>query len=281
MGCVWLGIAGLEFPASKAQPAALYVTFTICAGIFLLWLLHLVLLPMTGRLIILVTLLAISGSAAAQSFDFQLKLADSLFQQKKYTESLKVYEEIYKQKASSPAMLLKMAFVEEGLGHTARSLFYLDNYYQLTRDDRALEKMEETATAFQLRGYAITPLDRFLMVITAWRIPLIAFLAIGTLVFALSAWFTKEKALAGFIVVVQFFFAAALLFMINLDFKPNTGIVSRAPLYIMSGPSSGADVVAIIGDGHKLDIEGKEDVWVKITWEGKDGWVKESGIMKM
>lgn len=236
---------------------------------------------MTVRLLTLLALFAISGAAAAQSFDFRLKLADSLFLQKKYTESLKVYEEIYQQKAYSSAMLLKMAFVEEGLGHTARSLFYLDTYYQLTRDDRALEKMEETATAFQLHGYAITPLDRFLMVLKIWRIPLIAFLAVGTLIFALSAWFTKEKALGGFIVVVQFFFAAALLFMINLDLKQDTGIVSKAPLYIMSGPSSGADVVAIIGDGHKLDIEGRQDVWVRINWDGKEGWVKESGIMKM
>jgi tetratricopeptide (TPR) repeat protein len=234
---------------------------------------------MTNKLIILLTLFAIGGSAAAQSFDFQLKLADSLFQQKKFTESLKVYEEIYQQNAYSPAMLLKMAYVEEGLGHKARSLFYLDTYYQLTRDDRALEKMEETANAFQLRGYDITPFDRFLMFLTVWRIPLIAFLAAGTLIFALSGWFSKERSLAGFIVVVQFFFAAALLFLINLDLKQDTGIVSRAPLYIMSGPSSGADVVAVIGDGHKLDIDDREDVWVKVKWGGKEGWVKESGIM--
>jgi SH3-like domain-containing protein len=72
-----------------------------------------------------------------------------------------------------------------------------------------------------------------------------------------------------------------LLFVINMDLKQDSGIVSQAPLYIMSGPSSGADVVAIIGNGHKLDIEGREDVWLKINWEGNEGWVKESGLMKM
>jgi hypothetical protein len=236
---------------------------------------------MTGRLIILLTLFVISERAAAQSFDFQLRLADSLFQQKKFTESLKVYEEIYRQNAYTPAMLLKMAYVEEGLGHTARTLYYINNYYLLTRDERAREKMEETAAAFQLQGYTITPFDRFLMFLTTWRIPLIGFLAVGTLLFGLSAWRTKERALAGFIVVVQFFFAAALAFMINIDLTENSGIVSKSPIYIMSGPSSGADVVAVIGDGHKVDIEGKKDVWVKITWAGKEGWVKESGLMRM
>jgi hypothetical protein len=234
------------------------------------------------KFVLAVILAATLGqNSLAQSFDFQLKLADSLFQQKKFTESLAVYEQIYAQKAYSPAMLLKMAYVEEGLGHTARTLYYLDTYYSLTRDDRALEKMEETATAFQLRGYDISPLDRFLMFLTIWRIPVLAFLAMGTIVFGLGAWFTKEKALAGFIVVVQFFFAGALLFVINMDTRDDTGIVSKSPLYIMSGPSSGAHVVAIIGDGHKLDIEGREDVWLKINWEGKEGWVKESGMMRM
>jgi hypothetical protein len=238
---------------------------------------------MRGKLLLGVAaiVLGCSSTIEGQSFDFQLKLADSLFQQKKFTESLAVYEQIYAQKAYSPAMLLKMAYVEEGLGHTARSLYYLDTYYSITRDERALEKMEETATAFQLRGYDITPLDRFLMFLTAWRIPVLAFLAIGTLGFGMAAWFSREKALAGFIVVVQFFFALALLFVINMDLKQDSGIVSQAPLYIMSGPSSGADVVAIIGNGHKLDIEGREDVWLKINWEGNEGWVKESGLMKM
>jgi hypothetical protein len=232
---------------------------------------------------ILAAVLAIAstGFSGAQSFDFQLKLADSLFQQKKFTESLKVYEEIYRQNAYTPAMLLKMAYVEEGLGHTARTLYYLDTYYLLTRDDRAREKMEETAAAFRLQGYTITPLDRFLMLLTVWRVPLIAFLAAGTLLFGISAWRTKEKALAGFIVVVQFFFAAALVYMININLTENSAIVSQSPIYIMSGPSSGANVVAIIGDGHKIEIEGKKDVWVKITWEGKEGWVKETAMMRM
>src|SRR5690349_20257780 len=89
-------------------------------------------------------LLLTSAWVSAQSFDFQLELADSLFMEKKFTQSLEVYRQIYDQGAYSPAMLLKMAYVEEGLGHTARSLYYLDKYYLMSRDDRALEKMEET-----------------------------------------------------------------------------------------------------------------------------------------
>jgi hypothetical protein len=216
-----------------------------------------------------------------QSFDFRLKMADSLFYQKKYTESLELYKQIFDQKAYTPAMLLKMAYVEEGLGQTAMSLYYLNIYYRLTRDERALEKMEETATAFQLKGYEITPLDRFLMFLTIYRFPAIGFLALGTLLFGISAFRQQGKDMQWFVVVVQFVFAAALLFLINIDLRQDAGIISKSPVYVMSGPSSGSKVVAIIGDGHRLDVEDTEDVWVKVLWEGREGWVKESALLRL
>lgn len=240
-------------------------------------------MPMAGKLLALFVLIGLfySPVAGAQTYNFRLKMADSLFYQRKYTQSLELYKGIFDEKAYSPAMLLKMAYVEEGLGHTALSLYYLNTYYQLTRNEKALEKMEETATAFQLRGYEITPLDRFLMFLTVYRLQVIGFLAMGTLLFGIAAFRAKGKDMQWFIVVVQFVFAAALLFMVNIDLSQDTGIVSKSPVYVMSGPSSGAKVVAIIGDGHRLHVEDTEDVWVKITWDGKDGWVKESTLLRL
>lgn len=232
------------------------------------------------KLIILAGLIW-SASAHGQSYDFRLKMADSLFNQRKYTQSLKIYEEIFSQQAYSPAMLLRMAYVEEGLGNTSMSLYYLNNYYQLTRDEKALEKMEQTANAFQLKGYEITPFDRFRMFLLVYRLPVIGVLALGTLMFGIGAWLTRQKEMSRFIVVLQFVFAGALLFMVNIDLRKDAGIVSKSPVYIMSGPSSGAKVVAIIGDGHKLAVEDRNDVWVKVVWEGKTGWVRESTLMTL
>jgi hypothetical protein len=238
---------------------------------------------MAGKLFVLIALAGLLNSSIAegQSFDFRLKMADSLFYQKKYTESLDLYQQIFEQKAYTPAMLLKMAYVEEALGQTAQSLYYLNIYYQLTHDERALEKMEETATAFQLKGYEITPLDRFLMFLTIYRLPAIGVLALGVLLFGISAFRTRGKDMQWFIVVVQFVFAAALLFLINIDLRQDAGIISKSPVYIMSGPSSGSKVIAIIGNGHRLDVEDTEDVWVKVFWDGKEGWVKESALLKL
>jgi hypothetical protein len=222
-----------------------------------------------------------SPMAEAESFDFRLKLADSLFNQRKFTQSLAIYKEIFDQKSYSPAMLLRMAYVEEGLGHTALSLYYLNVYYQATRNEQALEKMEETANALQLKGYEITPFDRFLLVLAAYRLPVIGFLALGTILFGISVFRQHGKDMQWFIVVVQFVFGAMLLFFINIDLRQDAGIVSKAPVYVMSGPSSGAKVVAIIGNGHRLEIDDKEDVWVKVSWEGREGWVREGCLLRL
>jgi hypothetical protein len=238
---------------------------------------------MAGKFFKLLVLLGLlcPPVASAQSYDFRLKMADSLFSQRKFTQSLELYKGIFDEKAYSPAMLLKMSYVEEGLGHTAMSLYYLNTYYEVTRNEKALEKMEQTANAFQLKGYDITPFDRFLMFLTVYRLPVIGFLALGTLLFGISAFRATGKDMQWFIVVVQFVFAGALIFMINIDLQKDTGIISKSPVYVMSGPSSGAKVIAVIGDGHRLAVEDREDVWLKVKWEGKDGWVKESTMLRL
>ncbi len=60
-------------------------------------------------------LVFISQSSYGQGVTNKLNQADSLFQEKKYTESLDIYEDIVTaNKKASPAMLLRMAYIYEG-----------------------------------------------------------------------------------------------------------------------------------------------------------------------
>ena len=97
--------------------------------------------------------LAISHSAPAQTSGFRLKTADSLFQAKRYTQSLEHYEEILRQRQYSPAMLLKMAYIHEGLNNIGSAMYYLNLYYIATADETVVDKMDELATKFDLEGY--------------------------------------------------------------------------------------------------------------------------------
>ena len=64
----------------------------------------------------------ISQSTQGQNNYSLLDHADSLFLRKKIIQSNKTYEELfYKQGEYTPRMLLKMAYINEGLGNQAKS----------------------------------------------------------------------------------------------------------------------------------------------------------------
>ena len=98
----------------------------------------------------------------AQISGFRLQQADSLYVEKKYTQSLEHYQTILRQDQYSPAMLLKMAYIEEGLNHIGPALYYLNLYYVPTNDKTVLTKMEEVATRYNLEGYESSDADQAL-----------------------------------------------------------------------------------------------------------------------
>ncbi|MBK7650109.1 MAG: hypothetical protein IPJ20_04215 [Flammeovirgaceae bacterium] len=53
---------------------------------------------------------------------------------------------LYESGRYTPAMLLKMAYIQEGLGRISQSIYYLQLYYKATNDEQALSKIEELAT---------------------------------------------------------------------------------------------------------------------------------------
>jgi hypothetical protein len=66
--------------------------------------------------------------------------ADSLFRSKKYTESKSIYSEITTTGKASPSLLLKLAYIDEGLGDYVQALFHLNNYYSMTSNQQALDR---------------------------------------------------------------------------------------------------------------------------------------------
>lgn len=226
-------------------------------------------------------LLFVAGSdTQAQSLNYHLSKADSLFRQKRYTQSLELYQSIFNQKQYTPAMLLKMAYMEEGLDHTATSLYYLNLYYLSTKDEQVLTKISEVATKYGLDGYDFSETERVLarydehrMVITATVGSVIIFL-LSLMVFQHSR---KAKPVGTWIVLV--FFLILLFIHENVRWSPVTAIISKPDTYVMSGPSAGASVLRIISEGHRVEITGKEDVWVRVRINNRMGYVKADNLL--
>jgi len=220
-------------------------------------------------------------NVSAQSHTMELKKADSLFQAKQYTQSFEHYATLLRDKQYSPAMLLKMAYIQEGLAHVSMSLYYLHLYYLASQDEQALEKMEEIAVKNRLEGYQssdfntlLTKLQHYSFQITALLLAIIMFFF--TMIFYQKTRLQKKPMFAAFVLML---FLGALFIQLHFTDYLKVGIVSESSTYLMSGPSGGANVVAIVDEGHQLKILGKTDVWVRVNWNEKEAFIKESSLL--
>ena len=78
--------------------------------------------------------------------------------------------------------------------------------------------------------------------------------------------------------IVLCFLLAALFAHQHYGTPMTRGIISNPSTYLMDGPSAGASVIQIIGDGHRVDVMGKKDVWMKIKWGDEVVYIKENSL---
>lgn len=210
--------------------------------------------------------------------------ADSLFQQKKYTESFDIYEQIIREKRlASPAMLLKMAYIKEGLGNTSDALYYLNLYYLNTADKSVLAKMEELADKEGLEGYEYSDFEFAKTIFYKYFNEIIGVLAaLSILLFALMVYRKMKSQQQPMVIGITLTLMLILLFYtLNFGKNYNQALISSSNTYIMDGPSAGAEVLAIVEKGHRVSWSSGKDVWAQIEWKGQKGYVKENKLKKI
>ena len=232
-------------------------------------------------LIIFLLTAGFTQTSYSQSLTGQLTQADSLFEAKKYTEALTLYESIQKQSGkASPSMLLKMAFVYESLEDYGEALYHLNNYYKVTSDPKVIEKMSDLAVLKELDGYETSDVDFALKQFDKFRDYLIAFfLALGLLVVAISyRQKKKHHKIASGLFIMLVFIMLATGFLTNFTDLPRKGVISSANTYLMTAPSASSDLIEIVDEGHKVIILDKQDIWVEIRWKGGRAYIRESHL---
>jgi len=228
-------------------------------------------------ILFLITLLNNSFTAYCETSSQSLLLADSLYSQKKYTQALEVYEKIYmRQHKASPAMLLKMAFVKEGLGEYDEALYFLNLHYLLSYDKKTLKKMEGLAEQHKLQGYNYDDAEFFLNLYQKYQFQIdIAVLSSALLLFSLLVFQRRRAGKMPTGATIAFISLLCMLFILNnLAREQNKAIISPDVAYLMDGPSPGANVVAVVTEGHRVNVVGHKDIWSEIVWEGKSTYVK-------
>jgi hypothetical protein len=225
--------------------------------------------------------LMISYTGICENQKDRLMIADSLFAQKKYTQSFDLYQEIYTSYGKvSPSMLLKMAFVKEGLGDYSNALYYLNLYYLKTYDKKVLKKMENLAERYHLEGYNYDDAEFFLNLYQRFQIQIDLFVTGLLLIFLGILVYQKRKnghisAMTGYAYISLL---VVLLLVNNFGRERKQAIISSDNAYLMDGPSPGADVIDVVAVGHRVKILGHQDVWVEISWDDKSAYIKEFNL---
>lgn len=221
-----------------------------------------------------------SGVVRAQITVHRLQEADSLYQQKKYTQSAEHYETILSQHEYTPAMLLKVAYIKEGLNQVGPALYYLNLYYLATNDKSVEAKMEELAARYNLTGYESTDADRVLSFYRDYHF-YITVTAAALVIFLVSVSFSirrrgKRPMLSGVFTLV---FLIAFFVHLNWGRDISLGIIGSSNTFLMKGPSPGASVVDVVKEGHRLEIVGKKDVWLQVLWNGEVAYIRENNLL--
>jgi Lipopolysaccharide export system permease LptF/LptG len=235
-------------------------------------------LKIVGALLILIQISV--STLEAQISGYRLQQADSLFLDKKYTQSLEHYQTILAQNQYSPAMLLKMAYIQEGLNRVGQALYYLNLYYIATNDKSVLQKMDELATRYNLDGYQLSDADQAMSFYRDYHLQITIALAVIALFFVALAFSVKRKGQRPIAsAVVTLIILLILFYHVNIGGDASMGIIGNAHTFLMNGPSPGASVVEIVEEGHRVEIIGKKDVWMEVLWQGEVAYVREGNLL--
>lgn len=217
----------------------------------------------------------------AQTENPLLQRGDSLFKLKRYTQSLELYNKLFDDHRYTPAMLLKMAFIEEGLNNTSKAAYYLNVYYLATQDDAVPNKLEELAQKNNLEGYSASEADSiraaYLKYHTLIAIILTALAALTIAIAAVQRILFKRKPVGEFVALCLL--GVVFFVHVSQSSRWSQAIIVKNNTYIMNGPSAGASVISIVRDGHRVSTLGEHDVWTKVSWGEKEGYIRTTSLL--
>ncbi|MDX5340435.1 MAG: SH3 domain-containing protein [Cyclobacteriaceae bacterium] len=208
----------------------------------------------------------------------QLMIADSLFNQRSYKEAMEIYQENYQSGIYSPSMLLKMAFIAEGIGDKESASLYLSKYYDLSPNPQTITKIKSLTGQNELVGYEVSDGMRFVLFLVEYKEIVVGILSLFLVVSLIFLWSKGEKE-------VRFFWPSGLLitliFLINnFLMGPNTGLVTGSPTYIVSKPSAGGELIDMVEPGHRVKIRSSKDVWYEVEWKDQIAYIKKEKVTR-
>src|SRR5690606_4152100 len=218
-------------------------------------------------------------SFSSQADTGRLFNADSLFQSKNYQEALVIYESIlHEEKAYSPAMLLKMAFISEGMGDYPKTILYLSKYYEQNPNPQIPNKIKELTNQNSLVGYSMSDRDQFFSILVdngQLITSILGLLLILSLITLVLKGFKTGYAVSCLVLV------GMVALSNNFLQKAEAGIVTGSSSLVLDHPSAGGNLIRQVGSGHRVSIKSSVDIWYEIEWGAQSAYIRKDQVTKI
>lgn len=211
----------------------------------------------------------------------QLLVADSLFQQRSYKEAMEIYQTNYHLGVYSPAMLLKMAFISEGIGDKESATLYLSKYYDLNPNPQTITKIKSLTGQAELVGYQVSDGMRFVLFLVEYKEIIVGALTLFLLISLIFLWSKGNK-----LTEARFYWPSVILitliFVTNNFLNPqNAALVTNSPTVIVSQPSAGGELVDLVEPGHRVKIRSSKDIWYEVEWKEKIAYIRKDNVTRL
>lgn len=231
--------------------------------------------------ILLILIFAFFQKAQCQSDIETLQKADSLFQEKRFTQALKHYEALWEDyRWYSPQMLLKMAYIKENAGDIAGALYYINLYHLQNPQKDISYKIKTLAEKNNFTGYEYDDFNFLFTLFKQYNVyAIILLMTAAFIIFMVIIRKRRKRELMLYHPLLFVFFLAISFLLINYGDFYKKGIIGQDMVYLMNAPSAGAELLQVVDRGHMVTIKGKEDVWYQIDWQGEDAFIHQKNLL--
>jgi len=211
----------------------------------------------------------------------QLLVADSLFQQRSYQEAMAIYQTNYQSGIYSPSMLLKMAFISEGIGDKENATLYLSKYYDLSPNPQTITKIKSLTGQSELVGYEVSDGMRFVLFLVEFREVIVGALTLTLIISLIFLWSKGNK-----LTEARFYWPSVILITLifatnNFLKAQNAALVTKSPTLIVSEPSAGGELVDLVEPGHRVKIKASKDIWYEVEWKEKIAYIRKDNVTRL
>jgi tetratricopeptide (TPR) repeat protein len=226
--------------------------------------------------------LTFSQSFNCQANTDRLNLADSLFTQRSYQESLSIYEDLLQnQGVYSPAMLIKMAYISEGMGDYPKATLYLSKYYDFNPSPRITDKIKSLTQQPNLQGYLLTDRQQFFKILTDQQAEITSVLSLLLVISLILVLVYRKKANHPKYLIPSFVLIFLVFISNNFLKGPERGIIMKNPTLIMDQPTAAGNLIRTVNVGHRVTIKSKKDIWYEIEWNNQKAYIKQENLSKI